>query len=305
MIDSDPGVDDAIALLLAFEKKEQILGISSVGGNIPVNLAFENICGLLRKTNNKNIPIAKGSKTPIQGKYSYSYSYHGKYGLPFRIPYKSDDFRNIIFDNFTKFLKTMFKTYGEISLIALGPLTNFAIFFSKYPQYEKLVKSFFIMGGAIGVSGNVTSYSEFNFFSDPYAANLIVNSKLPITLIDLNICNQFFLTRNTKEILSQTNNLSANLSYDLISRWFEQHPTNNRFVLFDPLTMILAFQPSIASYKQIPINIEIKNQKTLGKSKLDFQGSLITVVDNIDKKKFWKEFAKYFSLDKKLLLPML
>ena len=132
-----------------------------------------------------------------------------------------------------------------------------------------------------------------------------VNSKLPITLIDLNICNQFFLTRNTKEILSQTNNLSANLSYDLISRWFEQHPTNNRFVLFDPLTMILAFQPSIASYKQIPINIEIKNQKTLGKSKLDFQGSLITVVDNIDKKKFWKEFAKYFSLDKKLLLPML
>ena len=144
------------------------------------------------------------------------------------------------------------------------------------------------MGGAIGVSGNVTSYSEFNFFSDPYAANLIVNSKLPITLIDLNICNQFFLTRNTKEILSQTNNLSANLSYDLISRWFEQHPTNNRFVLFDPLTMILAFQPSIASYKQIPINIEIKNQKTLGKSKLDFQGSLITVVDNIDKKKFWK-----------------
>ena len=294
VIDTDPGVDDAVALLLAFAKKDQIIGLSSVAGNIPIKLAFENICGLLRKTSNKNIPIAKGNKTPIQGKYSYSYNYHGKYGLPFRIPYKSNYFRNMIFDDFAKFLKTMFKIHGEISLIALGPLTNFAKFFSKYPHYKKLVKSFFIMGGAIGVSGNVTSYAEFNFFSDPHAANLIIQSGLPITLIDLNVCRKFFLTRNTKEILCQPNNLLANLSYDLISRWFEQHPENNRFVLFDPLTMILAFQPSIASYKKITINIEIKNQKTLGKSKLDFQGSSIRVVDNIDKKKFWKEFAGCF-----------
>ena len=150
------------------------------------------------------------------------------------------------------------------------------------------------MGGAIGVSGNATSYAEFNFFSDPYAANLVIQSGLPITLIDLNVCRNFFLTRNTKEILYQTNNLLANLSYDLISRWFEQHPENNRFVLFDPLTIILAFQPTIASYKKITINIETKNQKTLGKSKLDFQGSSIRVVDNIDKKKFWKEFTGYF-----------
>ena len=161
MIDTDPGVDDAIAILMALASPEvEIVGLTSVGGNVPLARSTRNALALLQATGYEEIPIAKGASRPLQGTFKYAPQFHGPGGLSIRLP---DPRITPVRQSAVEFLRDQItRESGKTVLLALGPLTNIAQLLCEYPDSLEQVKNIVAMGGAVNVPGNATPYAEFN-----------------------------------------------------------------------------------------------------------------------------------------------
>ncbi len=169
IIDTDPGVDDAIAILMALAWPElELVGMTTVGGNVPVSRGTRNALALLEYAGRQEVRVAQGAARPCRGRFGYSYPFHGLSGLSRRLPNPKTRPAK---DDATKYLAAKLQDNpGQITLVALGPLTNLAILLKRYPAALGLAASAVVMGGAIECCGNVTPYAEFNSYSDPVAA---------------------------------------------------------------------------------------------------------------------------------------
>ena len=184
IIDTDPGVDDAIAILMALAWPELMLvGLTIVGGNVPLARGTRNALALLEYAGRQEVPVAQGASRPWRGRFQYSYQFHGPSGLPRRLPKPKT--RPVDADA-TDFLAAKLQDNpGQITLVALGPMTNLANRLVRHPAALGLVGSLVVMGGAVDCRGNVTPHAEFNSYSDPVAAHAVLSSGIPLTLIDL------------------------------------------------------------------------------------------------------------------------
>ena len=188
IIDTDPGIDDAMAIFYAFQEPEiEVLGLTTVFGNVPVEMAAQNALTLV-KLAGKDIPVCKGVARPWVGKESnYAHFVHG-----------DDGFGNINFPPATdakldprsaaQFIVDMARQYpGEITLVAIGPLGNLALALRLEPELPKLVKGVSIMGGAAFVPGNVTPVAEANIWNDAYAAEIVFAADWELTMFGLDV----------------------------------------------------------------------------------------------------------------------
>jgi purine nucleosidase len=181
MIDCDVGVDDAFALILAFHSSElEVKAVTGVNGNVPLDQVFKNIQKVLSLIHPQHRPlIAKGANQPLKGRPIYAHSVHGKDGLGgAKIEQrKEEEWWQIYPGRADELITKMAHQYpNELTLIATGPLTNVALALQKDPEGMRKLKEVSIMGGAVRTKGNITPYAEFNIFSDPSAAKLVLES---------------------------------------------------------------------------------------------------------------------------------
>lgn len=284
ILDSDPGVDDAIAILMALVWPDvELAGITTVGGNVSLARATRNALSLLEYAGRQDVPVAKGASRPLRGQYGYSHSFHGRTGLSRRLPRP----RGISIEtNAVDFLgQKLGDQPGQYHLVALGPLTNLAHLMAKYPDALGQAASIAVMGGAVDVPGNVTPHAEFNFYSDPVAAHRILSSGIPLTLVDLGASRQAFITREEAEGLKSTSHVGR-LAGQILSNWFRWDPNRQRFEFYDPLALVAALRPEMITTKKLTLEVETVDPARLGQSIVESKKGAISVVKEVDGKAF-------------------
>ena len=179
IIDTDPGADDALAILFALQRPElEVFGLTSIFGNVPTDLAAQNALRLLTVAGRLDIPVAQGAAKPLSiPPASYAYWVHGDDGLgnlnlPLSktqpIPQAAAQF----------IVDTVMAHPGEVTLVPIGPLTNLALALALEPRITGNVAGVVLMGGAARVNGNVNPAAEANIFHDPHAADAVFHRRL-------------------------------------------------------------------------------------------------------------------------------
>jgi purine nucleosidase/pyrimidine-specific ribonucleoside hydrolase len=286
IIDTDPGVDDALAILLALLSPElKVEAITTVNGNVSLEQATKNAVLLLDLLDPKPRPIlARGEAQPLKKKSLRAQSVHGSNGLgdlnhfhnldgsrrypdP-ELPQHIPDATEVILDLLTQYP-------DALSLIALGPLTNLAKALVADEKRAKRLREVIIMGGAIGVPGNITPAAEFNIFVDPHAAHRVFKSGLPIRLVPLDVTEKVCLKCREIENLSQAmpKPLGMFLS-DCTSKAME-HMQRVRGIrgiyLHDPLAVGVTLHPSLVETTPLHVDVETRRGITQGMTLADLR----------------------------------
>ncbi|TLY29454.1 MAG: nucleoside hydrolase [Nitrospirae bacterium] len=288
VIDTDPGVDDALAILLALRSPElEVVAITTVCGNVPVEQATQNlfrVLGLLKPP--AGLLIGQGAAKPLRQPLQTATQVHGADGLG-----ELDSFRNQ--DGSPRYprpkpprtLPTAQEVWGEclrrypgeLTLITLGPLTNLAIALETDPAPLRQLRSVISMGGAISVTGNVTPAAEFNIYVDPHAAQRVFQSGLPITLVPLDVTTKVALNRNEIQTLATGGSgpvprFVADATGQVLS-YTERVEGAPLFHLHDPLAVAVAIDPSLVQTVPFHVEVETEDQASMGKTRAD-RGSL-------------------------------
>ena len=294
IIDTDPGVDDAIAILMAMASSEiEILGLTTVGGNVPLARATRNALSLLQAASRSDIPVAKGASRPLRGKFAYAPRFHGPGGLSQRLP---DPANGPVEDGAVKFLYDQLTgERGEAVLVALGPLTNLAVLLRERPIALEQAKQIVVMGGAVNTPGNVTPEAEFNFYCDPVAADIVLSSRLPITMVDLAACRQVKINREQALGLKSATPLGR-LMLDMLQGWFHREPSREEFEFCDPLAMAIALHPAIATATKVDLDVGIEKDELLGATSETGGPGEITLAQDVDSSRFFALFGRLFEL---------
>jgi len=155
------------------------------------------------------------------------------------------------------------KYRGELSIIALGPLTNIAKALRKEPRIVEWTKELVVMGGAVGVSGNITPYAEFNTFNDPEAAHTVLASGFATSLVGLAVTSRVSFERADAPWFAG-DAPAATLSKRIVRTWFDEHRTSVRYHLHDPLAVVAALDSNLFSWRRASIDVETKDAVRLG-----------------------------------------
>jgi purine nucleosidase len=193
LIDTDPGTDDALAILLALNSPEiDVRAITVVAGNVTSELGLENALKVMSLASRCDIPVAKGAAHPLFQKLNTEEFWNGKNGLGgAELPPSHCDASMQFGPDLI--IETVHRYPHEITLVPIGPLTNIALAISKDPSIIPLVKEVVLMGGSI-TGGNVNAASEFNIHSDPEAASLVFNAGWPIAMVGLDVTEHTLIT---------------------------------------------------------------------------------------------------------------
>ena len=254
IIDTDPGVDDAIALLMALSCSElNVIGLTTTAGNVPLAPATRNTLALLEYLNRTDVPVYKGASRPVRGRFAYARHVHSASGLTHRL--REPETKPGETGAVQYIGQTLLADPGAVSIIALGPLTNLARVIKRYKSALGAARRIIVMGGAVDTPGNVTPHSEFNFYSDPTAARVVIESGVPITLIDLAPCRQVFVSRAEADELDSSGH-AGKLAAQLLTGWFRRDPQRERFNLYDPLTMIAAIAPATLTLRSVQLAVD-------------------------------------------------
>lgn len=285
IIDTDPGVDDAIAILMALAGPGlEILGLTSVGGNVSLAWATRNARSLLEYAQRPEIPVARGASRPRQGRYPYARHFHGETGLTRRLP--PPNTRPVRISAVDFMHQQIMRHTGQVTLVALGPLTNLARLERRYPGILHQLASLVVMGGAVNTPGNVTPQAEFNFYSDPVAAREVLATGVPLTLVDLGASRQVYVTREAAERWKSGQTLGQ-MVVRLLHNWFEHDETRERFEFYDPLTLAAAIDPAILRTRPVSLAVETEDAGRLGESRVLAEGGPVSVVDQADRERFF------------------
>ena len=256
--DGDPGIDDALAILLALRSPEvKLEAITTVGGNVALELATQNALRILELVGEKGVRVAKGYE---HTGHRTATDFHGEDGLGntgLPLPARTAEKTNAVDLMISEIRR---ERYG-ISLVTAGPLTNVAKAVEKDPDIKDYVREVIVMGGAIRVPGNATSTAEFNIYTDPEAAKTVFASGLPITLVSLDVTTQVVLR---PEHLAEIEEADTELT-DFIGRMVRYYMKASRVFegldgcyLHDPLAVGFAMDNSIAHTEMIHVKVETR-----------------------------------------------
>ena len=205
IIDTDPGVDDALALLLAMRSPElKIEGITPVAGNVPLDLTLPNALRMVEIAGRTDIPVAAGARAPLVRRLvtaAYAHGENGLGGAVFPEPKTKP-----IAQPAAEFIRAIVRKYpGEVTLIPIGPLTNIATALNLDSELAGMVRGIVLMGGSLS-GGNITPAAEFNIYVDPEAARIVFQSGIPITMVGLDATRKTSLTEDHVRTLEAAQN---------------------------------------------------------------------------------------------------
>ncbi|XP_010557049.1 PREDICTED: probable uridine nucleosidase 2 [Tarenaya hassleriana] len=253
IIDTDPGIDDAMAIFVALRSPEvDVIGLTTIYGNVYTTLATRNALHLLEAADRTDIPVSEGTHTTITNgtKLRIADFVHGTDGLGNQNfpPPKGKPIEK----SAPEYLVEQAKLHpGEITIVALGPLSNIALAIQLDPEFSKNVGQIVLLGGAFAVNGNVNPAAEANIFGDPEAADMVFTSGADIIAIGINVTHQVVMTADDRDKLASSNGKLAQYLCRILDVYYAYHleAYNIRGVyLHDPTTILAAFLPSLFTY---------------------------------------------------------
>lgn len=277
IIDTDPGQDDAVAILLAFASPDalDLLGITAVAGNVPLALTAKNarvICELAGKT---ETPVFAGHDRPLQRDLVTAEYVHGKTGLDGAdlpeptMPLQDMHAVDFLVDTLRR------EPSGSVTLCALGPLTNIAAAFRRAPDIAARVQEIVLMGGAYFEVGNVTPAAEFNIYVDPEAADIVMKSGAPLTIVPLDVTHKALTTRPRVDAFralgTRVGNAVAGWT-DFFERFDMEKYGHDGAPLHDPCVIARLLQPDLFTGRHVNVEIETRSDLTRGMSVADWWG---------------------------------
>ena len=282
LVDTDPGIDDALALALALASPEiTIEGISTVAGNVPVDQATTNALRVLRATASAVWPrLAEGAAAPLERPLVTAGHIHGDDGLGnlHRVQdhtgeprYPRPDHTLEMRDGPDLILEVADRLGGELTIVALGPLTNLAIALGRDRRALSRVGRVVVMGGAVTVPGNTTPAAEFNFYVDPEAAAAVLESGLPVELVPLDVTHQVLLREaSLAERAARCASPICRFAADIARHGFAGEGGGaEALYMHDPLAVGVALDPSLVGFEDLHVEVECAGSATRGMSVAD------------------------------------
>ena len=273
LFDTDPGIDDSCTILLALASTElSVEGLSIVHGNCSLEQATRNALSVLELANANHIPVAKGCELPLVQPSLLAPETHGDTGLGYaQLP---EPRTKPIRQHASDFLiEKILSSPGEITLVAIGPLTNVALAIRQEPRIAKALKELIIMGGAIRYEGNTTALAEFNTYVDPHAAHIVYHAGIPTTLVPLDVTYQCILKPEDVNRLLKTDSPITKFVADATRFYMEFHDEYQNIegcVINDPLALALTFAPELCTYQELYVDVDISGGISMGKTVADF-----------------------------------
>ena len=285
ILDTDPGVDDAIAILLALASPNaEVVGLTTVGGNVSRARATRNALALLQAAGRPDIPVARGSARPVSGRFNPSVAFHGPGGLSVRLPEPPN---RPVSAGATDFLgDRLAGEPGGVTVVALGPLTNLSRLESRRPGLLGLSSGIVVMGGAVETKGNVTPAAEFNIHSDPLAASHVMGLGVPTALADLAACRQVGISRAQAEELAADTPLGQ-LALRVLRGWFARDERRRRFEFYDPLAVAMALDPAVATVRRVSLSVNTDRGERWGETTVAGDGGPISLASQVDVPRFF------------------
>lgn len=298
IIDTDPGNDDAMAIMLAVKSNtSDILALTTVSGNSTIENTTRNARYLLNILGRDDIPVYSGAEKPLKCNLVQAVV-HGKSGLEGINPQNEPRLTGNAVEKIIELVK---KNPNEITLITLGPLTNIALAIQRNPSVMRKVKEIISMGGTIRVAGNKNRVAEFNFFVDPEAAKIVFDFPAKKVLIPLDICNKIRLSisdfEKIKNITLKDNLLKMVVPF---SRNTKKNEGPSGVMMYDVLAVFSFLKPELTMTNNYDIRIETEGELTRGMSVADLRvrsekNENTQVVEKIPKDIFKRYFIDVLS----------
>lgn len=305
IVDTDPGQDDALAILLALASPElEVLGFIGVAGNVPLDLTTRNIRVICELAGRTEVPVYAGANRPIKRALVTAEHVHGSTGLDGAVlPEPSMELQS---QHGVDFLveTVLNRPENSVTLCSLGPLTNLALALQKEPRIAPRIQELVMMGGGFFEGGNITPAAEFNIFVDPDAAKIVFESGIPITMFPLD-CTHQALTSTARiaafrALNSRVGDACAGW-LEFFERFDEDKYGTDGGPLHDPNVIAYLLQPDIYGARFINVEVETESQLTLGMTVADWwqvsgKEPNVTYVRDVDADAFYKLLLERIAL---------
>ena len=309
IIDTDPGQDDAVAILLALASPElEVLGLTVVAGNVPLAHTERNARAICELAGRADLPVYAGCDAPLVRPLVTAEHVHGKTGLDgvalpepgmSLAPGHAVDF---LIDTLRR------EPAGTVTLVPIGPLTNIATAFQRAPDIIERVQEIVLMGGAYFEVGNITPAAEFNIYVDPEAAQIVLASGAPVTMMPLDVTHKALTSRAWVEGMRAMGRIGQAVASwtDFFERYDREKYGSEGAPLHDPCTIAWLLAPALFTGRHINVEIETKGEFTLGMTVADWwrvsgRPANATFIRDVDAKGFFDLLTRRIGdLDRRL-----
>ncbi|XP_050230208.1 uridine nucleosidase 1 isoform X2 [Mercurialis annua] len=260
IIDTDPGIDDSMAILMAFQSPEwDIIGLTTTFGNTKLEDATRNALFLCEIAGYPDVPVAQGNSEPLKGgKPRIADFAHGSDGVG-NLSLPSPNGQKIEKSASEFLVDKISESPGEVSILALGPLTNLALAIKRDSSFASKVKQIVILGGSFFALGNVNPAAEANIYGDPEAADVVFTSGANIVVVGINITTQVKLTDDDLLALRQSKGKHAQIICDMCKfyrNWHVKSDGVHGIFLHDPVAFVALTRPDLFTYKKGVVRVE-------------------------------------------------
>jgi purine nucleosidase len=289
MLDVDTGVDDAAAIAYALGMEADLVGISTVAGNIGIDLSTDNTLRVLSLLGGEEVPVFRGASRPLVAEFRDASHVHGGNGLGgAELPQAIADEADLTAPEAIIAMAEEFD--GDFTLMCVGPYTNLAMALSLRPNIVQQIKTLVLMGGAYFNPGNVTPYAEFNVWADAEAAEQVFAAEWnEVIAIGLDVTHQAAITYKMWQGIPEDATGSAWLLRQIVERTYTER-VRSGFFLHDPLAVAVALDPSLVTLEDHAVNVVLDGEQR-GRTEVAKGGS-VRVATAVDAKRFMERFCK-------------
>ncbi|WP_180573352.1 nucleoside hydrolase [Agrobacterium vitis] len=275
IIDTDPGQDDAAAIMLALASPDQldVLGLTVVAGNVPLSMTSRNARIVCELSGRPDLPVYEGALKPLERPQVTAEHVHGKTGLDGAevdepvMPVQDQNAVDFIIDTIRR------EPAGTITLCTLGPQTNIALALQKAPDIAPRIRELVMMGGGFFEGGNITPAAEFNVYVDPQASRIVFGSGIPIVMMPLDVTHQLLTTKARVARIGAIGTRVAEVMVDWLE-FFERFDIekygSDGGPLHDPSVIAYLLQPELFSGRDCNVEIETESELTVGMTVVDW-----------------------------------
>jgi purine nucleosidase len=285
ILDTDPGIDDALAILLALASPEvELAAVSVTGGNCPMDAGVRNALAVLALAHRTDVPVCPGVAVPLLRPPYTAPETHGLAGLgyatppPGPVPAATEHAVDML-------IREILAHPGEVTLVAVAPLTNVALALRREPRIAGAVREVIVMGGAARADGNTTSLAEFNFYVDPHAAHIVLESGMPLTILPWDVTSGVMLTGDDVARLLRSPSPITSFIADATRFYLEFHLKAFGYAgcsINDPVALAMVFAPDLVTCVPAHLAIETQSELTMGKTVISYVGSPDGIPDEQD-----------------------
>ncbi|MDE0968510.1 MAG: nucleoside hydrolase [Octadecabacter sp.] len=297
IIDTDPGQDDAVAILLALASPElNVLGITAVAGNVPLELTQKNARIICELAGFPGMLVFAGCDRPLNRPLVTAEHVHGKTGLDGpqmatpTMPLQDQHAVDWIIDTLRA------APENSITICALGPLSNIATAMQRAPDIKPAISEIVLMGGGFFEGGNITPTAEFNIYVDPHAADIVFKSGLPLTVMPLDVTHKALTNKARVDAFRALETIVGHMTAewtDFFERFDKEKYGSKGAPLHDPTVIAYLIEPNLFSGRHINVEIETQSELTMGMTVADWWGVTdrapnCTFMGGLDTDRFFK-----------------